>query len=130
MSNKKLKYSVLLSLCLGMVSCDCIQRLQGYVIDAETGQPLSDVFYSRSSLLTEEEKKYEHNDTLHRYQLRTDSTGWFNDSRLANGYNCKPYLVLWLDKEGYQPVRLEWQRNKSSWDTLVVKLQKIEGDQN
>jgi len=37
-------------------------------------------------------------------------------------------LVLWLDKEGYQPVRVEWQRNKSSLDTLIVKLQKIEGD--
>lgn len=128
MPNKKLKYFVLLSLCLGTISCDCIQRLQGYVIDAETGQPLSEVFFSRSSLLTEEEKKYERNDTLHRYQLRTDSTGWFMDGRLANGFNCKPHLVLWLDKEGYQPVRVEWQRNKSSLDTLIVKLQKIEGD--
>lgn len=128
MPNKKLKYFVLLSLCLGMISCDCTQRLQGYVIDAETGQPLSEVFFSRSSLLTEEEKKYERNDTLHRYQLRTDSTGWFMDGRLANGFNCRPHLVLWLDKEGYQPVRVEWQRNKSSLDTLIVKLQKIEGD--
>ena len=105
-----------------LTSCDCMQRIQGYAIDGETGQPLSGVFYSRSSLLTAEEKQYERNDSPHRYQLQTDSTGWFMDGQLANGFNCKPHLILWLDKEGYQPVRLEWQPNQSSLDTLVVRL--------
>lgn len=119
----RIKTTPLLFVILGFfASCDCMQRLQGYVIDAETGQPLSDVFYSRSTPLTAEEKRYELDDTLHRYQRRTDSTGWFVDSRLADGFNCKPYLVLWLDKEGYEPVRLEWKRNESSLDTLVVEL--------
>jgi len=122
------KYNTaLLLLLLGlMVSCDCMQRLQGYVIDAETGQPLSEVFYSRSSLLTAEQKQYERNDSLHRYERRTDSTGWFMDWRLADGFSCKPHLVLWLDKEGYRPVRLEWGRNNTSLDTIVVELQKKE----
>lgn len=123
----RLKTVILFPLVFGvLLSCDCVQRLQGHVIDAETGQPLSAVFYSRDSLLTETEKQYERSDTLHRYQRRTDSTGWFMDMRLANGFNCKPHLILWLDKEGYQPVRLEWQRNKSNLDTLVVRLHKKE----
>jgi len=100
-----------------------MQRIQGYVIDAQTGEPLSEVFYSRDTLLTTEEKQYDSNDTLHIYQRRTDSTGWFMDWRLANGFNCKPPLVLWLDKEGYEPVRLESSRYKGL-DTLVVKLHK------
>jgi len=111
-------------LILGLLaSCDCMQRIQGYAIDANTGQPLSDVFYSRSSLLTEKEKKYEPNDTLHIYQRRTRSTGWFMDWRLTNGLSCKPCLVLWLDKKGYEPVRLESSRDKGL-DTLVVKMHK------
>ncbi len=118
------KTTILLFLILGLLaSCDCMQRIQGYVIDAQTGEPLSEVFYSRSTLLTAEEKQYERNDTLHRYERRTDSTGWFMDWRLANGFNCKPHLVLWLDKEGYEPVRLESSRDKGL-DTLIVKLHK------
>src|SRR5690606_10619723 len=114
----------LLFLILGLLaSCDCMQRIQGYVIDAQTGEPLSEVFYSRDTLLTTEEKQYDSNDTLHIYQRRTDSTGWFMDWRLANGFNCKPPLVLWLDKEGYELVRLESSRYKGL-DTLVVKLHK------
>src|SRR5690606_26382261 len=93
-----IKYFLLLVVFQGLTSCDCMQRLQGYAIDAETGQPLSEVFYSRDSLLTAAEKQYEH-----RYQRRTDSTGWFMDWRLADGFTCKPHLILWLDKEGYQP---------------------------
>ncbi|WP_143037788.1 hypothetical protein [Paenimyroides marinum] len=120
----RLKTMILLFLILGLLaSCDCMQRIQGYAVDAQTGEPLSEVFYSRSTLLTTEEKQYERHDTLHLYQRRTDSTGWFMDWRLANGFNCKPRLVLWLDKEGYEPVRLESNRDKGL-DTLIVKLHK------
>lgn len=123
----KIKTIALLFVVLGVqASCDCIQQIQGYAIDAETGQPLSEVFYSRSTRLTAEEKQYERDDTLHIYQRRTDSTGWFMDWRLADGFSCKPHLVLWLDKEGYEPVRLEWQRHKSYTDTLLVELHRKE----
>ena len=118
----RVKTKIPLFLILGfLASCDCMQRIQGYAIDAQTGEPLSEVFYSRSALLTAEEKHYERNDTVHSYQRRTDSTGWFMDGRLANGFNCKPPLVLWLDKEGYEPVRLE-SSLENGLDTLVVKL--------
>lgn len=123
-NTNRVKTTILPFLIVGLLaSCDCMQRIQGYAIDAQTGEPLSEVFYSRSALLAAEEKQYEHGDTLHRYQRRTDSTGWFMDWRLVNGFNCKPRLVLWLDKEGYEPVRLESSRDKGL-DTLVVKLHK------
>lgn len=37
---------LILSLCL-LISCDCVQYLQGYVIYAETGKPLRNLYYSR-----------------------------------------------------------------------------------
>lgn len=121
----RLKTVILLPLVFGLLaSCDCVQRLQGYVIDAETGQPLSAVFYSRDSLLAETEKQNRRIDTVFRHQWQTDSTGWFMDMRLADGFSCKPHLILWFDKDGYKPVQLEWQRNKSNLDTLVIKLHK------
>lgn len=107
-----------------LISCDCIQQLQGFVIDAETGEPLSDIFYTRDNLL--KEKPVNINDPLYNYYRKTDSVGWFLDFRLAHGLRCKPPLVLWFEKEGYKPVRLEWQRNKSNRDTLVVELHRKE----
>jgi len=121
------KTMTLLFLSLGfMVSCDCIQQLQGFAIDAETREPLSEVFYTRDSLLTEKEKLVDINDPLYPYHRKTDSGGWFLDFRLADGLTCKPPLVLWLEKEDYKPVRLEWQRNKSNMDTLVIELHRKE----
>ena len=63
-----------------LTSCDCIQHVQGYAIDAETKKPLSKVSYKRDSLLTAEEKLMDISDPLYHYQRRTDSVGWFEDS--------------------------------------------------
>lgn len=109
-----------------LISCDCIQQLQGYTIDAETREHLSEVFYTRDSLLTEKEKLVDINDPLYHFHRKTDSVGWFLDFRLADGLTCKPPLVLWFEKEGYEPIRVEWQRNKSNMDTLLVELHRKE----
>lgn len=106
-----------------LTSCDCIQQLQGYAIDAETREPLSEVYYTRDSLLTEKEKLVDINDPLYHFHRKTDSTGWFLDFRLADGLTCKPPLVLWFEKEGYEPLRVESSRDKGL-DTLVVKMHK------
>ncbi len=118
------KIMTLLFLTLGLfASCDCVQRLQGYVIDAETREPLSEVYYTRDSLLTEKEKLVDINDPLYHFHRKTDSVGWFLDFRLADGLTCKPPLVLWFEKEGYEPLRVESSRDKGL-DTLVVKMHK------
>lgn len=109
-----------------LISCDCIQQLQGYTIDAETREHLSEVFYTRDSLLTEKEKLVDINDPLYHFHRKTDSVGWFLDFRLADGLTCKPPLVLWFEKEGYELIRVEWQRNKSNMDTLLVELHRKE----
>lgn len=106
-----------------LTSCDCIQQLQGYAIDAETREPLSEVYYTRDSLLTEKEKLVDINDPLYHFHRKTDSVGWFLDFRLADGLTCKPPLVLWFEKEGYEPLRVESSRDKGL-DTLVVKMHK------
>lgn len=121
---QRAKIRTLLFLFLGfMASCDCMQRLQGYVIDAETREPLSEVYYTRDSLLTEKEKLVDINDPLYHFHRKTDSVGWFLDFRLADGLTCKPPLVLWFEKEGYEPLRVESSRDKGL-DTLVVKMHK------
>lgn len=115
---------ILFFLSLGLlISCDCVQYLQGYAIDAETGKPLSNVYYSRDSLLTSVEKQNLDKDSFYRHHWQTDSSGWFMDMRLADGLTCKPHLVLWFDKDGYNPVKIKW--NKSNSDTLVVEMNKI-----
>ena len=119
-TNRAKKMTLLFFFLALMTSCDCMQQLQGFVIDAETGEPLSEVYYTRDSLLTE--KPVDINDPLYNHYRKTDSVGWFLDFRLAHGLRCKPPLVLWFEKEGYKPVRLEWQRHKSNMDTLVVEL--------
>ena len=112
---------LLLLLVFGVLvtSCDCLQRLQGYAIDAETKKPLSGVYYSEVPL-TDDLKQRILSDSLSGYRPLTDSTGTFSGFNIASGFTCRPHLVLWLEKEGYEPVRLEW--NKSSLDTLVVEL--------
>lgn len=121
---QRAKIRTLLFLFLGfMASCDCMQHLQGFAIDAETKEPLSKVFFTRDNPLTEEEKLVDINDPLYHYHRKTDSTGWFFDFRLAHGLHCKPPLVLWLEKEGYEPLRVESSRDKGL-DTLVVKMHK------
>ena len=106
-----------------LTSCDCIQQLQGYAIDAETREPLSEVYYTRDSLLTEKEKLVDINDPLYHFHRKTDSVGWFLDFRLSDGLTCKPPLGLWFEKEGYEPLRVESSRDKGL-DTLVVKMHK------
>lgn len=103
-----------------------MQQLQGYAIDAETGTPLSGVVYSRDQPMTEEEKMLTPDDTMYSYLRQTDSTGWFLDFRLEHGLGCKPHLVLWFEKEGYEPSRVGWQRHKSNMDTLRVALHRKE----
>lgn len=64
-NTNRVKTMTLLFFILGLLaSCDCMQRIQGYAVDAQTGEPLSEVFYSRGTLLTAEEKQYERQDTL------------------------------------------------------------------
>jgi|SRR5690606_7306251 len=124
---QRVKTTTLLFLLLGfLTSCDCMQQLQGYAIDAETGTPLSGVVYSRDRPMTEEEKMLTPGDPMYSYLRQTDSTGWFLDFRLEHGRCCKPHLVLWFEKEGYEPSRVEWQRHKSNMDTLRVALHRKE----
>lgn len=122
-TNRAKKMTLLFFFIALMTSCDCMQQLQGFVIDAETGEPLSEVYYTRDSLLTEKEKLVDINDPLYHFHRKTDSVGWFLDFRLADGLTCKPPLVLWFEKEGYEPLRVESSRDKGL-DTLVVKMHK------
>ena len=114
---------LLLGFGLLATSCDCLQRLQGYAIDAETKRPLSGVYYSDVPL-TDDLKQHILSDSLSGYRPLTDSTGTFSRSNMASGLTCRPHLVLWLEKEGYEPVRLEWNKS-TSLDTLVVELHRL-----
>lgn len=113
--------------CLGLmasllVSCDCLQRLQGTVLDADTGKPLADVYYTRMPL-NEIQKQQILEDTS-AFKPLTDSTGRFSVSFMSNGFNCKPHMILYLEKPGYQFLQLEWKPRKSGQDSLCIYLNK------
>ena len=111
----------LLGTCLLLASCDCVQRLAGQVIDAETKRPLSGVYYGRSPL-NDEDRQAMLLDSLPQDALKTDSSGLFSAGQMANGFTCKPHLVLWFEKPGYERTSLEWMPKQSPKDSLIVVL--------
>lgn len=107
-----------------LTSCDAVQRMQGRVVDADTGLPLAGVYYGEEPL-TDSLKQVIAHDSLQRAYRLTDSTGSFWAQHMASGFTGKPRLVLWLGKQGYEPVRLEWDKHSERQDSLIVALQPL-----
>ena len=112
-------------LLLGLLtSCDSLQRMQGKVIDADTGLPLAGVYYGEEPL-TDSLKQVIAHDSLQRAYRLTDSTGAFWAQHIASGITGKPHLLLWLGKAGYKSVRLEWDKHSERQDSLLVVLEPL-----
>ncbi|MGS2740047.1 hypothetical protein [Sinomicrobium sp. M5D2P17] len=110
---------LLLALAFGFFSCDSMQRLQGYVVDAETGQPVPGVAYRRY------DRKKALRDTIGPYGVirppQTDSLGRFSSYKIDNP--LWPRMKVRFEKEGYGPVDLKW-KPKIGRDTLKIRLKK------
>lgn len=68
-----------------VVSCDCLQRISGTVVDKETGEPLYGVLvYSKDNEWV---------------KTTTDSTGYFELSDISGGFRCPPMKIVIEDKD-------------------------------
>lgn len=116
---------LLFVLLFGFISCDSMQQLQGYVVDAETGQPISGVKYRKY------DRKRELQDTIGPYGLiqspQTDSLGRFSDFKIDNP--LRPRMKLHFEKDGYKPADIKWKPQRNNKDTLKVLLEKYNNNE-
>ena len=68
-----------------LISCDCVRRVSGTVIDKETGEPLYGVLV--------------YNKDNDRVKIITDSTGYFELSDISGGFSCPPMKIVIEDKD-------------------------------
>lgn len=102
----KAKGLILLLLIFGCVSCDCLQHVQGKVIDAETQQPISEVIVKRDTNVV----------------VYTDSIGGFEFTTMTGGLFGCPKIKLSFEKEEYIKTSKEYK--SCCTDNAVVVLEK------
>ncbi|WP_188764167.1 hypothetical protein [Emticicia aquatilis] len=94
-SNLK-KYLFLGIMMLFMQSCDCLQKVEGNVYDAQNMKALSDVVIYKQS------QSYE--------SIKTDSSGSFKFSDIDGGRNCSN-VALVFEKTGYKSDTIVFSTN-------------------
>ncbi|GAB2639935.1 hypothetical protein GCM10027035_37150 [Emticicia sediminis] len=85
-SNLK-KYLILSVFALFMQSCDCLQKVEGKVFDAQTMKVLADVVIYKQS------QSYS--------SIKTDTSGSFKFSDIDGGKNCSKVSLV-FEKTGYK----------------------------
>lgn len=104
-TNSCIRISSILSLIL-MFSCDCLQKVEGDLYDAQTMQTLSEVVIYKNT------EAY--------FTIKSDINGHFVFTDIAGGTNC-PDVVLVFEKTGYQSDTIKFSPNATN---VVVKLKK------
>ncbi len=87
-----------------MQSCDCLQKVEGKVFDAQSMKALSDVVIYKQS------QSYE--------TIKTDTSGIFKFSDIDGGRNCSK-VALVFEKTGYKSDTIVFSANTAG---AVVKL--------
>ena len=101
-----LKISILTFIVVVVVSCDCLQHVQGKVIDSETQQPISEVIVQKDT----------------GYVIYTDSIGNFDFTTMTGGLFGCPKIKLSFEKEGYIKTSKEYK--SCCTDNVIVVLEK------
>lgn len=101
----KLKISILLIFII--TSCDCLQHVQGVVIDAKTNLPIEKVAVKEDSRA---------------WIIYTDSVGTFEFTSMTGGLFSCPKISLSFEKEGYGKVTKKYKSCCS--DHVIVILEK------
>ena len=89
---------------LFLQSCDCLQKVEGKVFDAQTMKVLSDVVIYKQS------QSYD--------SIKTDTSGSFKFSDIDGGRNCSE-VALVFEKTGYKSDTIVFSANTVG---AVVKL--------
>ena len=106
---KSMKVSILLIIVAVFTSCDCLQHVQGVVIDSATRLPIDKVMVKENSK---------------DWVIHTDSLGNFGFTSKTGGLglsNC-PKISLSFEKEGYKKATRKYK--SCCTDNAVVILEK------
>lgn len=111
---KIIKIYLLLFIIVISTSCDCLQHVQGVVLDVETQLPIDNVMVINNnltdSLLTSDLIIY------------TDSIGEFDFTSMAVGLFGCPKISLLLKKEGYETINKKYK--SCCTEGVVIDLKK------
>ena len=104
---KILKFSILVLIIAIFTSCDCLQHIQGSVIDSKTRLPIEKVMIKENS---------------RELVIHTDSLGQFEFTSMTGGLLGCPKISLSFEKEGYIKTRKKYK--SCCTDNAVVVLEK------
>ena len=111
---KIIKIHWLLVVSMVLTSCDCLQHVQGVVLDAETQLPIDSVMVIDNNLT----------DSLSTTDLiiYTDSIGEFDFTSMAVGLFGCPKISLSFKKEGYEITNRKYK--SCCTEGVVINLKK------
>ena len=89
-----------------LLSCDCLQKVEGVVYDSQTQKPLADVTIYKST------ESY--------HTIKTDSEGKFSFSDIETPKNCSTVKLV-FEKQNYKTDTLSFSGNITD---AVVNLKK------
>ena len=107
MKQKLLNYS-LGFIAMLFASCDCVREVQAVVLDTSTGQAVEAVMVREA-----------HGQELEIARIQTDINGHFTFRDISGGWWHCPDVVLYFEKEGYQPVKKQF-RSFTEADTVFL----------
>ena len=103
-----IKISLLLFIVTAFASCDCLQHVQGVVVDSETQSPIDKVMITKDISGI----------------IYTDSLGNFEVTSMTSGLFGCPKVSLSFEKEGYNKTNKTYK--SCCTDNAVVVLEKAE----
>ena len=108
---KFIKVTILVFIVVAFTSCDCLQHIQGVVVDSETRLPINKVMVKR--VMAKEDSRNR--------AIYTDSLGNFEITSMTGGIFGCPKISLSLEKEGYNKVKKNYK-----WCTgnVVIALER------
>lgn len=104
---KLLKISILVFIAIKITSCDCLQHVQGFVIDSETRLPIENV------VIKEKGKDW---------VIHTDSLGYFELTSMTTSLFSCPNMSISFKKEGYDKNTKKYR--SCCTDSTIVVLQR------
>ena len=103
---KFLRVTILVFIVVAFTSCDCLQHIQGVVVDSETRLPINKVMAKEDS---------------RNRAIYTDSLGNFEITSMTGGILGCPKISLSLEKEGYDKVKKKY---KCCTGNVVIALER------
>lgn len=111
---KILKRYLILMIVLVSTSCDCLQHVQGVVLDADTQLPINNVRIINNYLAD----SLQNTDMI----IHTDSIGEFDFTSMAVGLFGCPKVSLSFEKKGYEIIDKKYK--SCCTDGVIINLKK------